>query len=337
MGLPLPEKLKGTCATLGALSIFTFILRCYVRIRLVKSWGLDDTFISMAFVIHMWYTGTLLTGIHYGTGQRTTDISVQDSVHAMRCWWLCFLAYACSITLAKISAGFFFLRIAGVMRFHRIATYVITLLAAVVGFVFLFVSMFQCSPVDFFWTRLQGETNGRCIDIEVIIKLTYLYGTVTALTDVAYGVLVAVLTWNLQVDRRTKMLIAPLLAMACIASYAALVRMPYIKNFRKADFLYATVDISLWSTVEVGVSVFAANLATLRPLVHHITQGGRSWSLRSNKRANIPLDIQELHCVNINFDDKRSSYGSRHGSVGKDEENEAESTRSLTRSTKEKV
>jgi hypothetical protein len=32
----------------------------------------------------MWYTGTLLTGIHYGTGQRTTDISVQDSVHAMR-------------------------------------------------------------------------------------------------------------------------------------------------------------------------------------------------------------------------------------------------------------
>jgi hypothetical protein len=35
-------------------------------------------------VIHMWYTGTLLTGIHYGTGQRTDDISVLDSVHAMR-------------------------------------------------------------------------------------------------------------------------------------------------------------------------------------------------------------------------------------------------------------
>jgi hypothetical protein len=118
--------------------------------------------------------------------------------------------------LAKISAGFFFLRITGVMTFHRIATYVITLLAAVVGVVFFFVSMFQCTPIDFFWTRLQGETNGRCIDMEVIIKLTYVYGTVTALTDVAYGVLVAVLTWNLKVDRRTKVLIAPLLAMACM-------------------------------------------------------------------------------------------------------------------------
>jgi hypothetical protein len=52
--------------------------------------------------------------------------------------------------------------------------------------------------------------------MEVIIKLTYIYGTVTALIDVAYGVLVAILTWNLKVDRRTKMLIVLLLAMACI-------------------------------------------------------------------------------------------------------------------------
>jgi hypothetical protein len=48
-----PEKLKVATATLGAVSIFTFALRCYVRIRLVKIWGLDDTFISLAFVCNM--------------------------------------------------------------------------------------------------------------------------------------------------------------------------------------------------------------------------------------------------------------------------------------------
>lgn len=102
MGLPLPEKLKIPCAILGSLSIITFALRCFVRIRLVKAWGHDDSFITLAFVclhirepfilplltahqaIHMWYTGTLLTGIHYGTGRRTSEISVEDSVHAMR-------------------------------------------------------------------------------------------------------------------------------------------------------------------------------------------------------------------------------------------------------------
>jgi hypothetical protein len=102
------------------------------------------------------------------------------------------------------------------MTLQRVVIYAVTILAATVGFAFFFVSVFQCAPIEFFWKRLQGETNGQCIDIEIMIDLTYLYGTVTAVTDVALGVLVAVLTWNLKVDRRTKMLITPLLAMACM-------------------------------------------------------------------------------------------------------------------------
>ena len=50
MGLPLPEKLRVPCALLGVLSIITFALRCFVRIRIVKAWGIDDTFITLAFV-----------------------------------------------------------------------------------------------------------------------------------------------------------------------------------------------------------------------------------------------------------------------------------------------
>jgi hypothetical protein len=118
--------------------------------------------------------------------------------------------------LAKISVGFFFLRIASVNTLHRIVTYIVTFLAAITGSAFFLVSLFQCAPIDFFWTRLQGATNGRCIDINVIIGLTYFYGSVTAVTDIAFGVLVASLTWNLNVDRRTKILITPLLAMSCM-------------------------------------------------------------------------------------------------------------------------
>ncbi|EUC47480.1 hypothetical protein COCMIDRAFT_89982 [Bipolaris oryzae ATCC 44560] len=269
MGLPLPQQLRIPCAFLGALGIVTFALRC--------------------FIMHMWYTGTLLTGIHYGTGRRTSEISVTDSVHAMRCWWLCFLAYACSITLAKISAGFFFLRATGSKPVFRITTYAITILAAVVGFGFFFLSVFQCMPVSFFWTRLQGDINGKCLDIEIMIIATYFYGAVTAGTDIAWGILVGALIWKLQIDRRTKVLTAPFLGLACIASYAALVRMPYVANFKNPDFLYATVEISMWSTIEVGVSICAANLATIRPLIHHFTHKGESWESRQNRPGQVML------------------------------------------------
>lgn len=50
MGPPLPERLKGTTATLGALSLVTTVLRCYVRLRIIKRWGWDDSFMVAAFV-----------------------------------------------------------------------------------------------------------------------------------------------------------------------------------------------------------------------------------------------------------------------------------------------
>ncbi|KAH8711842.1 hypothetical protein GQ44DRAFT_626427 [Phaeosphaeriaceae sp. PMI808] len=280
MGPPLPQKLAATTATLGVLSILTTTLRCYI--------------------MHMWYTITLLTGIHYGTGRHTSDISLSDSLHAMRCWYLCFLAFASKITLAKISAGFFLLRLTSTITLHRVAIYIFTILTALVGFAYFFLSVFQCQPIEFFWTRLAGA-DGKCLRMDIIIQMTYLYGTVAALTDVTFGVLVGILVWKLNIDRREKLLIAPLLGMACVASYAAIVRMPYIKYFKSADFLYSTVDISLWSTVEVGVSVVAANFATLRPLVRDIASRLRSLSSRSRSQfvkepPNLRYDIH-VHAV----------------------------------------
>lgn len=133
----------------------------------------------------------------------------------LQCWWICFLAYAATITFAKISAGFFFLRISGIITIHRVATYFVTILAATIGIAFFFVSLFQCRPVDFFWTRLVGAS-GNCMDMNIMICLAYLYGSVSAFTDLALGLLAFALVWNLKVDRRTKLLIAPFLAMACM-------------------------------------------------------------------------------------------------------------------------
>ncbi|KAJ4339632.1 hypothetical protein N0V87_003073 [Didymella glomerata] len=192
-------------------------------------------------------------------------------------------------------AGFFFFRLTSIITLHRIATIIITTSAVVIGVTYFFLSLFQCAPVDFFWTRMRGVTDGKCINMDVIIGMTYLYGSVAAATDIGFGVLLGALVWRLNVERRTKVLIAPLLGMACIASYAALVRMPYIENFKSADFLYGTVDISLWSTVEVGVSVFAANLATLRPLIQHVSEKARSITSRIRG-----ISVQEITPVNSN-------------------------------------
>jgi hypothetical protein len=42
--------------------------------------------------------------------------------------------------------------------------------------------------------------------------------------------------------------------------------MGYVMDFKNPDFLWATLDIAVWSDVEQGLAITAGSLATLRPL-----------------------------------------------------------------------
>lgn len=69
---------------------------------------------------------------------------------------------------------------------------------------------------------------------------------------------------------KTKALVAGILAFAAIGSTATVVRMFYIHTLMDGpDFLYATTDVAMWSTVEPGIGITASSIATLRPLVRH--------------------------------------------------------------------
>lgn len=44
-------------------------------------------------------------------------------------------------------------------------------------------------------------------------------------------------------------------------------RLPYVPKLGSDDFLYDTLDVAIWSTVEQGLAITAGSLATLRPLI----------------------------------------------------------------------
>lgn len=54
------------------------------------------------------------------------------------------------------------------------------------------------------------------------------------------------------------------------ASAAVVARLPYVRFLASDDFLYETVDVAIWSTVEQGLAIIAGGLATLQPLVRLI-------------------------------------------------------------------
>lgn len=105
---------------------------------------------------------------------------------------------------------------------------------------------------------------------------------------------------GLQMHRKTKYALIPILGMGCVASVAVVVRFAFIENFKDPDFLCklftllsrpwqtptnifnsgATLDIAIWSTTEQGLAITAGSLASLQPLAKTVGQRLGVWDTR---------------------------------------------------------
>ncbi|OAQ59982.2 hypothetical protein VFPPC_14714 [Pochonia chlamydosporia 170] len=277
-------QLQAACYVLVVFAAVSMLLRCYVRIFMIKNFGLDDGFMVFALVTFILFVACALSGVHYGTGRHYWDLESDDISSAMQYWWFCYLSYCLTMIASKLSIGCFLLRLM-VRRLERWIVYVVMLLTVLTGVLFFFVTLLQCKPISYFWNKAQ---QGHCIDIEVIIVITYVYSAFSVICDFTFALLPIYIIWHLNMNKVNKMALIPIMAMACVASAAVVIRFPYVQDFKNPDFLCeidpvfyvclslmsidATIDIAIWSTTEQGLAITAGNLATLRPLLRSIKQ-----------------------------------------------------------------
>ncbi|KAM0416508.1 hypothetical protein ACHAPD_005434 [Fusarium lateritium] len=256
MGVPnRGPELQAVCYTLLVSSVIAVGLRIYVRTRMVKNFGMDD-------------------------------------------WTMCAALISIGITLLRITN-----RKMDIWILY--GTMAITLCT---GIVFFFVTLFQCWPISYFWNTNQ---DGKCVSPDVIIALTYLYSVFSVISDFTCAILPIFLISKLNMGKKTKLAVIPLFAMACVlvtphysfvpqltpyrASSAVVVRFAFVKDFKNPDFLWATVDIAIWSATEQGLAITAGSLATLRPLLRllgrklGITTSGRSELKDTDQRTGTGL------------------------------------------------
>ncbi|KAH7020776.1 uncharacterized protein B0I36DRAFT_275155 [Microdochium trichocladiopsis] len=282
-------ELRTVAIVLWSLAAVAMSLRIYVRTRIMKAFSIDDWFMLFAMASFTANTVTSVLGTVYGSGRHITDLVITDAMRAMMFWWACYPTFAITMIASKFSVGFFLLRIT-TQKVHRWIIFVAMGLSLATGLAFFFVAIFQCSPVEFAWTRFVS-TNGTCLALDTIIKVTITYSTFAIITDFTFTLLPAWLVLNLHMDKKTKMAIIPILSMACIASCAVTVRLAFLNDFTSPDFLWATTDIAIWSQTEQGLAIAAGSFATLRPLFRimmtrlGLTSGGTSGPTYGNQSA----------------------------------------------------
>ncbi|KAH8598147.1 hypothetical protein B0O99DRAFT_592039 [Bisporella sp. PMI_857] len=271
-------------------------LRVYCRAFLVKVFGLDDWFAVAAMIAFILYCTFAISGIEHGTGKRNSLISTEDFPIGMKWWWACEPVYVLVTMFLKQSIAIFLLRVA-VVKTHRLILTVTIIINQIYSAYFLLLFIFQCTPTSHFWNQYRGG-KGKCIDPNITVASFYAYSAISCAADWIFSITPIFMVYNLQMDKKTKISVTIMLGFAALcvpsplllprtsaneignsASTATIVRIPFISGMRDtSNFLYATIDVAIWSTVETGIGIATSSLATLRPLLRKIisSTGGRT-------------------------------------------------------------
>ncbi|GKT89367.1 integral membrane protein [Colletotrichum tofieldiae] len=234
-------------------------LRIYCRGWIIRSLGVDDKLMIGLMLIFTVYLITQIQGVRYGTGRHRIDLSPEHNRDALMYWYICELLYIISTCLLKISVGYFLLRVS-VRRTHIWILRVLMLGTVLFGSTYFFMT-----HTDFLEQSPRAE--GKCFSNRVVLIMTYTASIINCLADWAFGILPLFIVWSLSLPKRTRFLAFGILSFAAIGSAATVIRSVYIPTLLDGDdFLWATTDVALWSTVEPGIGITAASIATLRPL-----------------------------------------------------------------------
>ncbi|CAG8954991.1 hypothetical protein HYFRA_00008680 [Hymenoscyphus fraxineus] len=272
-------ELAAVACTLLLFSFLAVCLRFYTILCILKRRLFAEDWLSVfTLVVYTAYTIFGLLSIKHGLGSHVDEVPIPSQEKALKFLWLGQVFYVAVAVLVKFVAGVLLLRICLHERWQRIAIWNMLALLAVFNFAYIFIVIFQCHPVRFYWSRDRFSPSnseepgwGDCHSRRLMTIPTYISFLLNVFTDWTLALLPISFVWNAKMDCKDKLSVVGLLAIGVLASIATVARFPYAKHLNSSnDFLYNFTYIALWSTVEIGLGIIASSCATLRPLFRKI-------------------------------------------------------------------
>ncbi|RHZ63772.1 uncharacterized protein CDV56_107339 [Aspergillus thermomutatus] len=281
------------------ISVLAVVLRSFVRLYLVRAFGWDDALMVLALALFVFLDICCMIGSKSGVGHRMAEFmslgALDELKRSLLWWWLGQMLYIWSSAITKVSISMALLRLT-VRRLHRIILWTVIALSIAIGLMFWFVLLLDCNPVSYFWLRVNPLISGKCMSTDVLLAIAYLYSSLTIFCDLTLGIMPALLVWNLQMNRKTKIALGSILSLGAVASVAVIIRLPFLHYYKDDDFLYSTYQIAIWSVIETGLGITAGSLVTLRPLFRWFLDGSPSYGRhrRSGKRSSRQYPLTSL-------------------------------------------
>jgi len=185
------QQLTAVMAVLLSLAWISMTLRGYVRLRMLRSFGLDDWLAVAALVLFTVYGGLVLLSVQQGVGQHIADLPRNRVTAITRNFYIQETLFFPTTAMIKLSVSALLLRIAvkKSQRYIIFSHVVITILFTMVA---TLLSIFACQPTQYFWLQYDphSQHKGHCaVDPSGLAITLYVYVGVAVMTDFTFAIL----------------------------------------------------------------------------------------------------------------------------------------------------
>lgn len=149
-----------------------------------------------------------------GLGKQTSLLTLDETPSGLKAWYICEVLYAPTSAMVRTSVALFLLRIAN-QPIHKWIIRANLGLIYIISIVFLSIATFQCSPPGYFYGQALGES-GSCMGINAVPDVTIAHSAIGAACDLVFATLPIAMLWKVQLNKRTKAVVALLLGMGFV-------------------------------------------------------------------------------------------------------------------------
>jgi len=291
--------------TLELLATVFFLARVYSRAILLRTWKLDDTLLSIAWLFSWIIFILTCLDIKYGVGRHVALLSTAEMSMIARIDYAMRALYVPCLTLTKLSICIFYLNI----MCTRLARYTID--GCIVFLILCFIAaeavyLFQCQPVRAMWS-----TDGHCMDLRPAL---YLSTAANIITDVWIMAIIVPSIFSLDLNRWQKTAVFTVVSLGWLAVAACLIRAIYVSLLlanSAIDGPWYAVDVQAFIHLEIHVGLICASTPAIQPLLYKLWP---EWAIAQPYSR--PCDV-DPECIGIAISKDRSSYGSTDSDLEK--------------------
>ncbi|KAI8624044.1 hypothetical protein F5Y19DRAFT_340980 [Xylariaceae sp. FL1651] len=268
------DSLPPAIYTFLALNSVAVALRVYVRTCMSKSFGYDDMAMVVAFAGFITLCSLTLVSLANGYGDEVMKPEY-NVVEAVKYFVASTLTYVIVLYIAKLSVALVLFRIAITSRPARIILGASIGILTVWTLVSTFIVAFQCTPLSLAW----GEGTGTCLPAYVLANTGFSISAMDIASSFLYAGLPIYLLRGVQLSTRVKSSVIILLGLGIVSSVVTVIRLKYlvdVSNLKSATGVEAAnayLTTFVYSVTELGLTLFTASLAALRPLLKWVPFG----------------------------------------------------------------